>query len=67
MKKCKCGKEFSERNCVRCKDCRKGKQGVPAGGAKGNPVCKCGGAKHPYSRMCRKCYRALFEGDVCDE
>ena len=61
-KKCvDCGKEFSEGKCIRCPECRKGKQGVPKGGAKGNAVCpKCGGRKHLYSRMCRKCYKAIW-------
>jgi hypothetical protein len=61
-----CGKMFKWKwsKCIRCPECRVGKQGVPAGGAKGNPICGCGKKKHPYSTQCRECYMDMFRDDA---
>lgn len=53
-----CGEPFYNRDCIRCKKCRTGKQGIQKGGRMGWNVCpKCGGKKGYHAKQCMICFK----------
>jgi len=58
-----CGKPFVTYGCVRCVECRPGKQGTRAGGRLGWHICpKCGGKKAHGAKQCMACLKGEKEG-----
>ena len=55
---CDCGAAFRSYGCIRCPECRAGKQGNPPGEKRRWAVCpKCGRPKTYAARMCARCWR----------
>lgn len=56
-----CGEPFRSYGCIRCADCREGKQGLQRAGYKGWDKCPtpgCDRMKSYAAKRCRVCYEA---------